>query len=586
MQFFFFLFFLLICVLDGFKTWIKPFSIRLTNYALLDRLQDGIRDETGRPKDLNIPSKSLLSPSTRWEFMYRATIDYCQQHQQLPPAVYTTSFEGQDDLNLGAWVHRQKVRYSDNENISPLGNEQLNMLMAIDKFREWAEDPLTDNDVRWEFMYQATVDYCQQHRKLPPNGYQTDFEGIDDLNLGYWVKWQKDRFDGKEGCSSLSVDQLNKLMAIDAFRGWAEDPLLDDDVRWNFMYRAFADYCQQHQQLPPAVYTSSFEGHDDVNIGIWVNTQKNRYNVNEGVASLTDEQLNKLMAVDEFREWAENPLRDDDVRWEFMYQALVAYCKQHQQLPPDRYQTGFEWHGLPDSITISEGNNDLNLGKWVTGQKQRYDGKGTSSPLTDERLSKLMAIGEFRGWTEDPLRDDDVRWEFMYQQLLHGNFSGGYNLDGWLGTQKQRYKGNKSFAPLSEEQKTKLMASVIFRKWAEDPLRETDVRWEIHFDLLAEYCYFHHKLPPYDYKTIYERNDGTSQELNIGGWLSEQKKRYSGVTKSMIPEDRHNKLMQIPEFNSYIFSRFGSSRYSDFYNAHAKIKKSGSKIKKSTPTKQ
>ena len=487
MQFFFFLFFLLICVLDGFKTWIKPFSIRLTNYAMLESLKEADNgDEHSRPKAF--PSKILLPPSARWELMYRATVDYCQQHQQLTPHDYTTSFEGHDDLKLGDWVHRQKQRYEGKGQRAFLTGKQLNKLMAIDKFREWAEDPLRDDDVRWEFMYQATVDYCQQHQQLPSNEH-----------------------------------------------------------------------------------TTSFEGHDDLNVGGWVKTQKERYNGNLGFLSLTDEQLNKLMAIDEFREWAEDPLRDDDARWEFMYQATVDYCQQHQQLP--HYE----------NTTIFDGHDNVYLGDWVTRQKQRYDGTGRFSSLNDEQLNKLMAIDAFREWAEDPLRDADVRWEFMYQRLLHGNFSGGYNLDSWFKTQKKRYKDPKRESPLSDEERTKLMASVIFRKWAENPLRDADVHWEINFDLVAEYCYFHLKLPPCDYKSVYERSDGTSQELNIGKWLTYQKTKYSGGI-GKITEEQHDKLMQISEFKSYIFSRFGTTTYSNFFNV--KVKKCDSKIKKSTPAKQ
>ena len=653
MKFFVASLFLFFFTLDGFKTWFKPHSIRLTNYALFNRLPVGSGDEYGRQENTINPSKRLLSQSmwklmyratvhhckhyqqlpmyndttnfkghndlkigvwvdtqkhrydgkdnrsltsielnkmmaidefrewaedhlrvndVRWEFMYRATVDYCQQHQRLPPPNYVFSFKGHEDLNLGSWVAVQKTRYDGNDDYSPLTDEHLNKMMAIAEFREWADDPLRDNDVRWDVKYRATVDYCQQHQQLPPHNYTTSYEGHDDLNLGCWVTNQKQRYDGNDIFSPLTDEQLNKMMGIGDFRKWAEDPLRVNDVRWEFMYRATVDYCQLRQRLPPRNYVTSIEGHDDLKLGSWVAVQKQRYDGNDDYSPLTDDQLNKLMAIDEFRKWAEDSLRDNDFRWGLMFRATVDYCGQHQRLPPQNYVTSFEGH------------EDLILGIWVETQKGRYDGKGKTS-LTDEQLNKMMAIDEFREWAEDPLRDNDVRWEFMYQRLLHGNFTAGkYDLYGWFNNQKTRYKGKQGYKPLSDEEKTKLMACTIFREWAEDPLSDANVRWEVHFDLLAEYCYFYHKLPSSRHKAIYERKDGTSQKIHLGGWLGSHKTAYSGVSTTRITEEKHDKLMQIPEFKSWAMITFGTTRYSDFFTV--KVRKTGSKTNKSTTIKQ
>ena len=458
MQVFFLLFFLHICVLDGFKTWFKPLSIRLSNYALLESLTDA--DNKDELHDRQKWRITRLSQGARWEFMYRATNDYCQQHQQLPRYDFLTSFEGQDDVNIGAWVGTQKQRYKGTEGFSSLKDDQRSKLMAIDKFREWTEDSLHDDDVRWEFMYRAFVDYCKQHRQLPRQRLQCSFDGQDDLKLGGWMVRQQQRYKGKDRFSSLTDEQLNKLMAIDAFREWAEDPLTDDDVRWEFVYRATVAYCQQHQQLPLYDFTTSFEGQDDLNLGAWMARQKRRYKGVTDLSSLSDEQRNKLIAIDAFREWAEDPLRGDDVRWEFMYRATVDYCKLQQQLPLEEYITSFE------------GYDDLNLGVWVTCQKQRYDGKGRRASLTDDQLHKLMAIDKFREWAEDPLTDDDVRWEFIYratvaycrqhQQLPRYDFTTSFegqddlNLGAWMARQKRRYIG-KNKMPLHQDRHDKLM---------------------------------------------------------------------------------------------------------------------------------
>ena len=69
---------------------------------------------------------------------------------------------------------------------------ELTKLMAIKEFREWAEDPLTDPDVRWDTHCQALAEYCKEHEKLPTAKYVTTDERK--LNLGIWMNRQKVRY--------------------------------------------------------------------------------------------------------------------------------------------------------------------------------------------------------------------------------------------------------------------------------------------------------------------------------------------------------------------------------------------------------
>ena len=138
MKFFFFLFFLLICVLDGFKTWIKPHAIRLTTQKYSQKLDS--------PKVAKEEEDvcHVMSCSERWDIMYRATVGYCQQYCELPPNRCVTSFEGHEELNLGIWVSNQKEKYCGkyygHHQCPPLNDEQLGQLMAIEEFREWVEE--------------------------------------------------------------------------------------------------------------------------------------------------------------------------------------------------------------------------------------------------------------------------------------------------------------------------------------------------------------------------------------------------------------------------------------------------------------
>lgn len=135
-------------------------------------------------------SSSRGNFDVKWDSNCEALVGYCQEHQKLPTAakgMYVTSDEHK--LNLGTWMDKQKVRYKSMNPKFALSEGELSKLMAIKEFRDWAEDPLTDPDVRWDIHCQALAEYCQEHEKLPTAKYIT----TDDkkLNLGIWMNRQK-----------------------------------------------------------------------------------------------------------------------------------------------------------------------------------------------------------------------------------------------------------------------------------------------------------------------------------------------------------------------------------------------------------
>ena len=75
--------------------------------------------------------------------------------------------------------------------------------------------------------------------------------------------------------------------------------------------------------------------------------------------------MNKLRAIKEFRVWLDDPLSNTAFRWDAHYQAFVAYCQEHNEMPPWKYVTPNE--------------PKLNLEAWVDNQKKRYKLKGTGT---------------------------------------------------------------------------------------------------------------------------------------------------------------------------------------------------------------
>ena len=66
----------------------------------------------------------------------------------------------------------------------------------------------------------------------------------------------------------------------------------------------------------------------------------------------------------------------------------------------------------------------------------------------------------------------------------------------------------------------KLKSIKEFRAWLEDPLSNTVVRWDAHYQAFVNYCQEHHEMPPWKYITPNE------PKLNLEAWVDNQKKRY------------------------------------------------------------
>ena len=116
-------------------------------------------------------------------------MEYCHEHKGLPPVKYVTP-DGK--LNLGTWLAVRKRRYKGIG--TPLSDTESTKLLALEPFRLWANNPLSDDNVRWEIYYQAFVRYTTQHKKLPSTKIKCDVQEHTQLRLGRWLDEQKKRF--------------------------------------------------------------------------------------------------------------------------------------------------------------------------------------------------------------------------------------------------------------------------------------------------------------------------------------------------------------------------------------------------------
>ena len=242
---------------------------------------------------------------------------------------------------------------------------------------------LKDADQRWKANYQAVVEYSGEYEELPRQDYKVPFKGIT-LRPGVWLDKQKQRYKGMGDRSVLSDYERGKLMAIKEFSKWANDPLRDYDARFEVYYQALANYCNATEKLPPQRHKVSNNG-TTLCVGAWVSTQKERFVGNWNGAVHGKYVLERLMTINAFRQWAEDPFRHAHVRWEANYQALFEYCQKHKKLPPK------------DHVVTINGTT-LKVGEWSNNHKHRFSSKSKWTAPSRSEKKKLMAIKEFRDW--------------------------------------------------------------------------------------------------------------------------------------------------------------------------------------------
>ncbi len=191
-----------------------------------------------------------------------------------------------------------------------------------------------------------------------------------------------------------------------------------------------------------------------------------------------------------------------------------------------------------------EDENGYNLGWWLVNQRQMYK----KSKLSKERVELLEKIG-----MRFETRDNDEVWNQMYMlaelyfkeygnleiskkfKTLNGTDEdeNGYNLGGWLVSQRQMFKKSK----LSKERE-KLLEKIGMRF----ETRDNDEVWTRMYKLTETYFKKYGNLEiKQNFKTL-NGIDYDENGYNLGQWQSWQRKMYK---KSKLSKERKDLLEKI-----------------------------------------
>ena len=316
------------------------------------------------------------------------------------------------------------------------------------------------------------------------------------------------------------------------------------DDKWNEKYKLAEEYYNEHKNL---LIPKSYVIHG-VNLGNWIAWQRQNYKNNK----LSEERINKLNKIkmvwvvpkELYNRNSHHKRKNPKLQkmWEDKYKLAEKYYKEHKDLL------------IPYSYVV----NGINLGQWISNQRQYY----RKNLLSKEKIDKLNKIKMvwvvprelyYRNHKKKPkVNKIEEQWNEKYKLaeeyykehknlLIPKNYVvNEVNLGYWIVRQRQYYKNNK----LSEEKIAKLnkigMVWVIpkelyNRKNKKKPkINILEEQWNEKYKLAQDY-YKEHKnlLVPYGYEV---------KGIKLGYWIFRQRKLYR---KNQLSEERIEKLNKI-----------------------------------------
>ena len=210
----------------------------------------------------------------------------------------------------------------------------------------------------WYAYYREAKKYYETNGDLMvPNAFVTDNK----LNLGAWIANQRLLYKGTNRGEHISRNEIKLLEEIGMI--WAPKRKMWDDI-----YAVAEQYYFEHGDLL-VPRNCVYKG---VNLGKWMNWQRNAYHQNKGHDSspMSQERIDMLENIGMV--WDTRAVCNDR-RWQSKYQIAKMYYAENGDL---KVPTKCEYRGM-------------NLGGWISCQRKNY----SRGSLSKERINKLEEIG-------------------------------------------------------------------------------------------------------------------------------------------------------------------------------------------------
>ena len=340
--------------------------------------------------------------------------------------------------------------------------------------------------VGWEAHFQLLEEFQKEHGHCQvPQNYL-----VNNHKLGRWVNTQRAQYksfkDGKY--STLTPERIDALETLGF--NWSTA-----SIRWEGHFQKLVEYKEMHGHCRVPQNHSV----DNVNLGIWVKTQRSNYQkyLAGKYSPLTQEQIDQLNTVG--FDWG---IFMTD--WKGTFEKLVQFKESHGHC---RVQTNY-------SV------DDFNLGIWVKTQRYNYQKylAGKYSPMTQERIDQLNSVGFDWG-------SANIGWKGTFQKLVQYKESHGHcrvprnytvddaNLGNWVANQRNAYKRFKDGQHSTMTQERIDQLNSVGFDWG-----TTGIGWEGHFQKLVQFQAEHgHCGVPQNYSI---------DNVKLGKWVSHQRSEY------------------------------------------------------------
>lgn len=294
------------------------------------------------------------------------------------------SYVTEGGINIGNWVNTQRQAYKNNK----MSQDRIDKLNSINF--KWCND-------NWGKMFEIYKSLIKKGIKVRSN-YVTE----DGINIGAWVATQKVRYKSNK----MPQDRINKLNSINI--EWVRAGKRYKRYDWDEVFEIYKSLIKQGINV-----TQSYITEDGINIGTWVNTQRQKYKNNK----MPQDRIDKLNSIN-FK-WN---IRGE---WDEMFEVYKSLVEQGVNVNR-RYIT----------------EDDVKIGIWVSAQRKAYK----DNKLSQDKIDKLNSMG-FKWCANDSWNEMFEIYKSLVEQGVNVTKAyiteDGVNIGYWVSTQRRAYKNNK-----------------------------------------------------------------------------------------------------------------------------------------------
>lgn len=336
-------------------------------------LDDSAHSNTDALEDLAEVAEKM-SADEKWHQQYGLLRTYLNANNNTFPHP-----ENGTDKTLTSWISNQRKYAARWESglPSPMNTERMNLLNEIDFFEcyksKWEE--------KWEKHFNAYKALIIQHTS---NVRQRDKSSGPDIkssssnkvrlsgDLNTWARKQRreyQKFEKGEKCT-ITRSRIDKLDALHF--DW-NDSTSAADVTFEEKIGQLKKFYGVHgHSKVPKIHKPN------PSLGRWVARMREQYRLHEsGKASCLN--TSKIQRLEDIGfEWTSTLKHTPHANWMTMYKQIIAYKEKNGHCKvPKNYK------------------DNIALGAWTRNQRAQYmlRQRGKKSPMTEERIKKLEAIG-------------------------------------------------------------------------------------------------------------------------------------------------------------------------------------------------